>query len=1521
VQPTVQKRVLSVVLAALVSLLAAGPAQAGKSPKIKAAYPVDTDRDGHVDAVSLKWSKKVRAKSDTTAPFAVKVRGYRVTSVGAARGKKQTVEVAERPECDTGGSVKLSFRPRKGAAKVTLRRGKKGARKHRLDMRRFDVPTPRITCAVTLDSDADGRVDGVRVTYSRDVRSKAQKRGRFLFSVAGYQVQRVQAARGRFLKIDVAELASPDSGATPAIGYSRPSKKKLRRFSIRAGRRENAFPGSYRSTRDGVSPRLVSGETGDADRDGLLDAMTLRFSEPVTVRRTEALAVLGMQVRPRAQVNGANVTLSLVENTARGDARPGAWVEGNGVTDLSGNDALAGSVAPADKAPPVVTAAVTQDTGGSPGHIDAVLVRFSEPVAHPRDAGGAYPFLLAGRNVTSVEPADGFFVQVRVAEAGQPDTGDRPSVRYIPGAGLPIADRAGNDAAEGLTSSADGVAPVLLSAETTDADADGELDSVAVKFSESVVHAQEAAPGSFTAGTFAIMSAEAAAGDTVELQLQQSGTGDTGVRPAVSYTPDGTEDVRDAAGNFAPSGSVLQATDGARPVLLSAATADVDDDGTLDRVTTGWSEPLVHANDTASPFPLSAETFTVARVHAAAGQTLDVDLTEPAAPDTGSAPDLTYTGGPGPITDAAGLEPTKTAHSGLTRDALAPRRVSVATVDDDVDGKVDAIDIEWSETLTGPTGSAPFTVAGRTLGANVSFNGATTRVPFAEDPAQFDTGATPDVSYDAGVGDLRDIPEGTGDNADDAPTITAEPSVDKARPILIDAETADLEPFGDPNGTIDAVRVRFSEPVTHSVDGLAPFSLNVAGRTEWQVDDNSGDDTFAVHVNESSNPDGGDTPNVTVQAIDPPADRIRDEATVPNEALPMQFTGTADKVRPVLVSAELGERDATAACTTTADPGIDGFVDCARATWSENVQIARDDESPYSIVSDTWAIPSDPLDPDRGIQQQALAKTLVVPFDPATEADRDRSGTSISYQGGSLPVEDAAGQESLDSSVIADPACRDTGLEGNDDLDVGNPTLVTTSPSFQRKCAFDDDWYRVETTADFLEIATRPAPDVDVDFELWTDSAEVTTGMSELETGAAGKVDRRTFTGLTPSTPYYLLVKSGVVDENADPQEGPYCVVFADAPDLDPGCGPLAGQIVFTEVGFGNDKFIEIKNDFDVPVDMAGAGAELVIGPVGDTRSCTLTMPGNTVNAVIDPNEHVLVEQSSSPTSFGCNLISSLASGGERVELRASGSIDVVDFAGIFDSSAAAQHSLEFVEAEDPDADANNEVATRWCRTFAADTKGAAGDGCDEYRINEVLWRPPTPVDGKAFVELAGNIPALPQSNLLGNWMLRGVNGLSGAGEDEIVLPVDASPRDNGMYVVADGLAGGGTLVANNPDLVDGALDLASPFWTDPSGAPGPRGLQLLTPDPSGTPSSPCVNSMDAFGWLMSTGVGFSGSGRFDLDRGCPTVEGNAYAYPAGTAGPSAARESQSTDSGDNLSDFCPQTVPNPAEVNTRPGC
>lgn len=1723
---TMPKTAYGAAFAAALSLLAAGPVNAADKPKMKAAYSVDSDNDGHVDGVVVTWSKKQRGGADRKAPFAFEVKGYTVTRVERARKRTQRIRIAEKPACDIGASVKVSFKRQK------------------LDMRRFDPKVPRITCAVTRDADGDAQVDGLRLTYSRRIRNRAQLKGPFVFSAVGYRVSSVAKAKGRFLDIQLVERTTPDSGATPLVGYSRPSSRRTKPFAVRAGKRGDAYTGTFQGTRDGVSPKLLAASTGDADRDGLLDSMAVRFSEPVRADRATALNVLGMKVRSATPYAKDFLALALTENSARGDARPGVWITGEGVNDLAGNPAVRGAVAPADAAAPVIVGALTVDADGARGRIDGIRVGFSERVVHARDAGGSYPFSVTNRKVTSVEAASGRELQLRLVEATASDTGAQPAVSFTPGVGVPVTDAAGNRAVEGLKTALDGVAPVLLSgttadgdsdgridqlalrfsenvqhtaetsqtsfsvdgftvtaageaaaqqvtlslqetgaadsgarpavsykrdgvadvrdaagnlvgdasvaqaddgaapvlltastadadddgkldrlrttwseplvhaddaaapfpvsatgfsvtrvhpangtalaidlaepaahdtgstpalaynggadpirdaaglepakkswngltldalppraisATTADADADGSLDGITVRFSENVIHARETTQASFVVTGHTISSVEAASQDGLLLALQESGTGDSGARPAISYTPDGQEDVRDGAANFAPAGTIAQASDGARPVLLFAETQDGDDDGRLDGIATTWSEALDHPDDSTAPFPLSAQGFAVSRVRVAAGQSLAVDLTEPAGHDTGSAPDITYSGGADPIRDASGLEAERKTHAGLTRDALPPRLVSTSTADADFDGRLDAVELNWSEAVTGATGTGPYAVNGRTLGANVSFSGASTRVPFAEAGSGFDTNDRPAISYDAGPGDLHDIAEGVGDTAADAPAVTAQTPADRAAPILVAAKTADLStPLGgnSPNGTLDAVLVTFSEPISHSVDGIAPFSLNVAGRTETQVegDDNPNDRSLYVTVSEASAPDGGYKPDVSVTGSGPDADHITDRAAPANDARAMTFSGTTDEVRPVLLSAQLGERGASGGCTKTAVAGIDGQVDCVITTWSEPVKHDADGDGSYPLSSSGWSIGA------AGIAQLGPSSTLDVLLAPGATPDRDRNSTTVSYNGAvDTPVVDEAtpANESLDGTRNADPACRDTGQEGNDLRDAANPLLSSTSPAFERKCAFDQDWYRVTSgPTGYLQLLTRPVAGVDIELELVDGAGTVVTGGGTVaEPGGAGQIDKLTFptTGpLADNTTYWAHVTA---NDTPSPQEGPYCVVFSNDFASEAGCGPLVGQLVFTEAGLGNDKFAEIKNDFDVPVEMNGAGAKLVIGTsaAGTRRECTLNFPtgGDTI---IEPSEHVVIQPSASVTAFGCSAIGTIAANGERLELSANGAIDVVDLAGVNNSPVAAEHSLEFIEdGVTEDHVANDDVALKWCRTFAAHTKGAVGDGCDEYRINEVLWKPTSSSltsDGLAFIELAGNLPALANSKLLGSWIVRGVNGLTGDGTADLVLPATASPRSNGTFVVADGV--GGTTQVSDSDHIWNSLDLNSATWPDNTGAFGPRGLQLLRPGAATSP--PCMASVDAFGWT-STAQGFTQP--LDDLRSCSGLEGQEYTNS--TVGVSAARDNLSSsgdttyntgfDTNQNRGDFCPQSIPNPGQLNVRPSC
>ena len=191
----VQIRQLLCALAAVLVTLAVTATQASAAPTIKRAAAVDADGDGRVDAFDVTFSAKVlkaKGKARGRSPFAV--RGYRVTGLGAAKGRRVRVRVAERSVCDLGVKPRITFR---GGPQLTDSR-KRRMRRSRIDLGRRDRRRPRITCAVTGDRDGDGHIDSLMLTWSRPVRSPASTGGG-QFGVDRYSIASVAAARGRFV--------------------------------------------------------------------------------------------------------------------------------------------------------------------------------------------------------------------------------------------------------------------------------------------------------------------------------------------------------------------------------------------------------------------------------------------------------------------------------------------------------------------------------------------------------------------------------------------------------------------------------------------------------------------------------------------------------------------------------------------------------------------------------------------------------------------------------------------------------------------------------------------------------------------------------------------------------------------------------------------------------------------------------------------------------------------------------------------------------------------------------------------------------------------------------------------------------------------------------------------------------------------------------------------------------------------------------------------------------------------------
>ena len=1129
-----RSRLLIAALAALTALavpaLAApeSPLQAGDSAKkkkakkrvkptrIASAKTADADGDGRVDRVVIRFSRRVKG---SPAAGSFSVRGMRVTGARRPRGRSLTLTVAEGGECDLGAPPVVAYKPskRKGLKDARGRR----LRRTRVDMTRKDGLPPRLTCAMTADADRDGHIDSLELTYNKPVTSSAQASGPFAFDVDGYSVRSLSRADGRVVTVGVVEKDTGDTDVRPAITYS-PSKGA----GVR-GRGGEAFPGTYRATRDGAAPALVRALTRDTDSDGSLDSVFATFSEAPRAENS-ALVVEGALLTAVAR-NGNDLTLAIAEGPFGTGDRPTLSYPKGAVEDASGNRAAAASVVAEDGAAPLLAGALTGDENGD-GRIDTILVGFSEDVSHADDADGNYPLSVPGYPVTTVSDAGGRLIQLDVQQSSGPDTGAKPSVRYTRGATGPVTDAAGNEAV-GSTfgGTLDEAAPRLVSATTADVDEDGKLDRVGLTWSEPVIHSQEPGPGAFTTSAVTPVQALAASGTGIDLLVQEAASANTGVRPLVGYSPDGTNDVRDAAGNVAPSASGMQSADGAGPVVVSAATGDNDSDHRLDRVNVTMSEPVSYPGDATAPFDLSAEGYTVTGVGAAAGSGFSVSLQEASGPDTGGAPAIAYGGG-GLLEDANGVEAVERSYPGLTRDALPPSFVAAETADVDGNGLLDRVDLRYSESVQGGTSAAPFSASGRTV-TGIEFSGDRARIMIQEAGSP-DTDERPSAGYVVPASSaerVRDVPEGQGDTADEAPPQSTVLADDRARPAVVQAATADL---AGPDGRVDRVGLTFSEPISHQAETQGPFSIQLSGHAIAGISAASGD-SLTIDVIPAQLPDGGSRPSVTVST--PTA--VTDGAG--NGAYDGAFGGTTDGVRPVLAGAQLGETDGQGDCV--AGPPQNGRVDCVIVSWSE----------PVTHADDPSLVFSSGLTPDGTVPGQSDMTQTVVDLVEGGSPDRDKSGHVAYTAGAPVPVLDSAGNEALSTSphVFTTSACIDDLNEPNDSRMLDNPLAGEVFPA--QLCSLDEDWYRLTPEGDDeLHLSMNPPAGVEISYEIWSQSSSGPLAGGVATSNGSGDVVHMDLTGLTDSE-YWLRVVGVSVGE-----EGPYCFDTR----YEDGDEPCAGQ-------------------------------------------------------------------------------------------------------------------------------------------------------------------------------------------------------------------------------------------------------------------------------------------------------------------------------------------------------------------------
>lgn len=264
---------------------------------------------------------------------------------------------------------------------------------HRACLGGFDVAaadgvSPVILSATTLDTDANGVVDGASLVLSEAITAGSING----WTIAGAPVTSF-AFQGTSANLSVAE-AGLGTGSSPAVAYTVPGTLPT---TDAAG---NSIATSSVQALDGAAPRLASVSVLDVNGDGNVDAGDFTFTEAVTPADggASAFSLGGVAGDEISSVSGSTVRVTVPGLTGTA-ARVAAFDPANGaVTDAAGFEATQRSIASAsviDAAPPVASIQISPNAPVGPG-TTTIRGNFSEVM----DIATAPTVTFAGRAVT-----------------------------------------------------------------------------------------------------------------------------------------------------------------------------------------------------------------------------------------------------------------------------------------------------------------------------------------------------------------------------------------------------------------------------------------------------------------------------------------------------------------------------------------------------------------------------------------------------------------------------------------------------------------------------------------------------------------------------------------------------------------------------------------------------------------------------------------------------------------------------------------------------------------------------------------------------------------------------------------------------------------------------------------------------------------------------------------------------------------------------------------------------------------
>ncbi len=629
--------------------------------------------------------------------------------------------------------------------------------------KRMDGVSPHVISAVTDDDDRDGKIDQITVEFSERMTGQSLRNGVSFaddrgntFAVEGTPTLELNQSE---VVYDIVEKTQFDTEARPFFLYS-PSTGNVRDASGFELRAFVAGAASSVTATDGAAPHIVEAGFSDADADGLLDRVTLIFSEKIASKKDSTDYLDGLAVDYDAD-KGSDDRLVKTPTGTQGHLNP---AQDRRIRKTDSGTGLAGlsrlEISFAERG----VVSVDSTRGGDDDFTDGV-----------KDIDGDGEFERGDNAVADVSGAPSVDA-LDMDATNNGDTGVIPAIVYDPTEGgiqdlndVKLEAFTSDGEADDLAVEKDRAAPVIMSAETGDSNApvvpggtdeangDGFIDMLMIKASEPVkipnneltgIQPFLTRKGDDAFSTVTIDSVKSAQADG-ESEIEFLGTSskvpakwDTGERPEIVYAAAAAK-IEDKAGDDDANlmaDQTIKARDRAKPVIVQAV-------GVVDRkdVNVRFSEPVgdekaIRFDEADMAFDADAnDIFGYMNVYKPSGVE-NAGAIAAAAPTDGDGSDsrlviqvdntllvedveqdsifilagnLVYDFADDDADTTTNAEPNAAAGNAngvgvivSINDAIAPYIVTARTVDVDGDGMIDHIRFQFSEpvddeTLTG----------------------------------------------------------------------------------------------------------------------------------------------------------------------------------------------------------------------------------------------------------------------------------------------------------------------------------------------------------------------------------------------------------------------------------------------------------------------------------------------------------------------------------------------------------------------------------------------------------------------------------------------------------------------------------------------------------------------------------------------------------------------------------------------------------------------------------------------------